>query len=725
MKTIRSLLSAVLFSFCAAAASAEDASVADFLSFGDATNGVRIARFPVTNGDYAKFVKETGRRPPQYWKDGAFPAGRERHPVLWVALRDAEAYCAWLGAKDSEHSYRLPTKDEWEAAAGPTPRDAEFNSNAVIARRLLAEDPGRLVEYVHPKSVRKGEKDKLSDVISLTPSGGVRGWVDHANYTGFIYTDLFKEISDAGGGTTPVDAYAQTKSACGALDMWGNCWEWTSTEITASNGAERGQKVNAIKGGSWYANRRSCLTDFQGEGRRPDGHYNTVGFRVVQTPKTAASLRERMENRLGPHILDHAEAQGRDDERIGGRNGRAEVRAAQLASAHETLADIRYAEKREDLPPDDPDQDRTLDIHIPNGTKPANGWPVVVFIHGGGFSSGSKAPTRGVGPIFDALLARGYAVVSIDYLLVRKNERGASGGDRRGMKDGFPPGGRFDPLFERAVDEAATDAALALRWLDARAADYGLDRSSVAAMGGSAGAITALYATFAKRAPNVRAVVNCWGGVADVALLDDPSIPVFTIHGDKDDTINVCYGRGIQKRMEELGSTASRLVVLEGRGHAEYGHVARNLMDDIAAFLGAALATPLAAQTTTTTPKKEQSSMDNAIYRIAEIEVKPEFLDAYLAAAATVGATSVREEPGVLCIFPMQDAEKPTSIRILEIYRDEAAYKSHLETPHFLAYKTGTPHMIESLRLAPMRPLDATLPPDVFRKITPPVCKEP
>ncbi len=110
------------------------------------------------------------------------------------------------------------------------------------------------------------------------------------------------------------------------------------------------------------------------------------------------------------------------------------------------------------------------------------------------------------------------------------------------------------------------------------------------------------------------------------------------------------------------------------------------------------------------------ATLENAIFRIAEIEVKPKFLDAYLAAAADVGATSVREEPGVLCIFPMQDAEKPTSIRIVEIYRDEAAYKSHLATPHFLRYKTGTPHMIESLRLAPMRPLDQTLFPDVFRK---------
>ncbi len=258
---------------------------AAFLPFGEASNSARIARFPVTNADYAKFVKKTGHQPPRYWQDGAFPAGKDKHPVLWVSLRDAEAYCAWLGAKDPAHSYRLPTAAEWETAAGPTPRDAEFNSNAVIARRLLAENPGRLIEYVHPKSVRKGEKDKLSDVISLTPGGGVRGWVDHANFTGFIYTDLFKEISDAGGGTTPVDAYPQTKTACGALDMWGNCWEWTSTEIVARNGRERGEKVNAIKGGSWYAMRNSCRTDYKGEGRRPGGCYNTVGFRVVAVPK--------------------------------------------------------------------------------------------------------------------------------------------------------------------------------------------------------------------------------------------------------------------------------------------------------------------------------------------------------------------------------------------------------------------------------------------------------
>ena len=98
---------------------------------------------------------------------------------------------------------------------------------------------------------------------------------------------------------------------------------------------------------------------------------------------------------------------------------------------------------------------------------------------------------------------------------------------------------------------------------------------------------------------------------------------------------------------------------------------------------------------------------DGQLVRIAEIEVYPEWLEAYLAAARTVGAESVAKEEGVVCIFPMQKKESPTTIRIVEIYRDEAAYKAHLETSHFRAYKEGTPHMIKSLKLVPMEPLDA------------------
>lgn len=67
------------------------------------------------------------------------------------------------------------------------------------------------------------------------------------------------------------------------------------------------------------------------------------------------------------------------------------------------------------------------------------------------------------------------------------------------------------------------------------------------------------------------------------------------------------------------------------------------------------------------------SAADQMIFRIAEIEVYPQNLEDYVVAAKTVGAESVANEPGVVCLFPMQKKEHPTQIRIVEIYRDEAA----------------------------------------------------
>ena len=85
-----------------------------------------------------------------------------------------------------------------------------------------------------------------------------------------------------GKGLTPVDTYKQTLSAAGAIDMWGNVWEWTSTDITATQGKEKGEKVKAIKGGSWTSHRTSCRTEYRGEGRKPELGYETVGFRLIR-----------------------------------------------------------------------------------------------------------------------------------------------------------------------------------------------------------------------------------------------------------------------------------------------------------------------------------------------------------------------------------------------------------------------------------------------------------
>jgi formylglycine-generating enzyme required for sulfatase activity len=176
---------------------------------------VSIAYTPVTNEDYAQFLKATGRKAPKDWDNGAMPAGKGRHPVVNVSYDDASAYCQWLSLQDGKAVYRLPTEEEWEFAAGHMPKDADFNC---------------------------GERN----------------------------------------GTSPVDAHAATSGACGAIDMWGNCWEWTSSSVEVSKAVAHGKTVMAVKGGSWRSPRTSCRTERKGEGRESSFAFSDVGFRVVR-----------------------------------------------------------------------------------------------------------------------------------------------------------------------------------------------------------------------------------------------------------------------------------------------------------------------------------------------------------------------------------------------------------------------------------------------------------
>ena len=174
-----------------------------FVPLRGAAENVSIAYTPVTNQEYALFDKNY-----------TYPQGKEKHPVVNVSFDKAVTYCQWKSLQDGK-TYRLPTAEEWELAAGHMPKDADFNCGV-------------------------------------------------------------------GHDTTPVDAYKQTTGACGAIDFWGNCWEWTSTPIVATTGKEKDTTVNEIKGGSWYAHRTSCRTENRGEGRNPSCGYETVGFRIVR-----------------------------------------------------------------------------------------------------------------------------------------------------------------------------------------------------------------------------------------------------------------------------------------------------------------------------------------------------------------------------------------------------------------------------------------------------------
>ena len=97
---------------------------------------------------------------------------------------------------------------------------------------------------------------------------------------------------------------------------------------------------------------------------------------------------------------------------------------------------------------------------------------------------------------------------------------------------------------------------------------------------------------------------------------------------------------------------------------------------------------------------------ETMLVRLAEIEVYPEHLTAYLAAASEIQQESLKTEPGVLCLFPTQMKEDSTQIRILEIYASQEAYQHHIQTAHFQKYKQGTLHMVKSLKLQDLSPLN-------------------
>lgn len=98
-----------------------------------------ICRYPVTNGEYVRFLRETDwPRRPTTWTLGAYPFERSNHPVAGIDPESADQYASWLSER-SGHPWRLPTEYEWEhAAKGFDGRDYpwgdHFDENAANTR---------------------------------------------------------------------------------------------------------------------------------------------------------------------------------------------------------------------------------------------------------------------------------------------------------------------------------------------------------------------------------------------------------------------------------------------------------------------------------------------------------------------------------------------------------------------------------------------------------------
>ncbi|MBB4227715.1 putative quinol monooxygenase [Rhizobium mongolense] len=93
------------------------------------------------------------------------------------------------------------------------------------------------------------------------------------------------------------------------------------------------------------------------------------------------------------------------------------------------------------------------------------------------------------------------------------------------------------------------------------------------------------------------------------------------------------------------------------------------------------------------------------VVRMAELEIDPAQLDAYRALLADEIEASVASERGVLTLYAVSIKDRPEKICIFEVYASQEDYEAHLQTPHFLKYKTASARMVRSLSLIDVDPI--------------------
>ena len=199
-------------------------------------------------------------------------------------------------------------------------------------------------------------------------------------------------------------------------------------------------------------------------------------------------------------------------------------------------------------------QDLQLELMVPSGA--ASPAPVVIWVHGGGWSTGSRLP---IPSRVSALCSRGYAVASVDYRLSNVARWPAQIQDCRG----------------------------AVRWLRAHAAEYDLDPNRFAAWGESAGGHLAVMLGTAggvsastvgnvtldlegstggnlAYSSRVQAVVDWYGATSplDPARWASPDDPPFLImHGSADSVVPLATSEALHAALTAAGTSATLVLV--------------------------------------------------------------------------------------------------------------------------------------------------------------------
>jgi quinol monooxygenase YgiN len=103
--------------------------------------------------------------------------------------------------------------------------------------------------------------------------------------------------------------------------------------------------------------------------------------------------------------------------------------------------------------------------------------------------------------------------------------------------------------------------------------------------------------------------------------------------------------------------------------------------------------------------KSASAQQKNRVVHLAKLQIDSAQLENYKALLKEGIETAIRVEPGVLTLYAVYEKDHPTHVTVFEIYADTAAYKAHLQTPHFKKYKSATKNMVKSLELVDVMPI--------------------
>lgn len=203
-----------------------------------------------------------------------------------------------------------------------------------------------------------------------------------------------------------------------------------------------------------------------------------------------------------------------------------------------------------------------MDVYRPHEISGRTRLPLILLAHGGAFFTNSKSSMPAYQLCRD-LAGMGYIAVSIDYRL------------------GFEMN---KESIDKAAVNAVEDVQAALDFLVNHARSYGIDTTRIILGGSSSGAITILKVAAQNKTHCIIGIIDMWGGVERLDILDGCDAPLIAFHGDQDNKIpftegypmggkrfnNYMYGsKPLVEHLQGIGKDAE-LTVFKGYGHGPY-----------------------------------------------------------------------------------------------------------------------------------------------------------